>query len=238
MTSPTKRVEPKVKAKTTVNAVKPTSKMPSGIPSDHAWWTIPQTLAWIMHRNYAAIDTIPVGTSPFDILVDFIGTEADGGDRSQRLKSTLVVRDDFLANVKSGKLVVWASRTTDGPMEAVSAADWLTIDALAGNNPNFPPDALGGNYDDSPRYNRAAISGADVAAVWPPHHEMHTSDLQIQQIIEEAIRVKGDRLSIDEIDELELKNRMENSTAPQREKFRNMQITLRGAGKRGRKPKK
>ena len=238
MLVPKKKIAPKAKTNTTDNAAKPTSKKPSGIPSDHAWWTIPQALAWIMHQNYAVIDTIPAETSPFDILVDFFGTEADGGDRAQRLAMTLNVRDDFLKNVKSGELVVWASRTTDGPMEAVSAADWLTIDALSGNNPNFPPDALGGNYADAPRYYRAAISGADVAAVWPPHNEMHTSDLQIQQIIEEAIRVKGDRLSIDEIDGLELKNRTENSTAPQREKFRNMQITLLGAGKRGRKPKK
>ena len=238
MTMPTKKIAPKAKTKTTDNVAKPTSKKPNSTPPDHAWWTIPQTLAWIMHRNHAAIDMIPAGTSPFDILVDFFGTESDGGDRAQRLASTLLVRDDFLSKVKGGKLAVWASRTTDGPMEPVNAADWLSIDALSGNNPNFPPDALGGNYDDAPRYYRAVISGADVATLWPPQTEKHTSKLEIQRIVEEAIRVKGGRLTTKEIDELELKNRTENSTASQREKFRDMQNTLLGAGQRGRRPNK
>lgn len=207
------------------------------IEAKGVWWSIPQTLTWVMHRNSAAIDMIPLETTPFDVLIDFIGKESDSGNRSQRLSSTLIMRDDFLAKVKSGKLVVWGARSVDGPMQVISAADWLSIEALSGNNQNFSSDALGGNYDDEPRFYRSAILRDDVVALWPPHTKKHNSKIEIQRIIEEEIALKGGRLSIVEIDTLEMKNRTENSTVPQREKFREMQISIVGQGQRGRKPK-
>ena len=208
------------------------------MPAKSIWWTISQTLAWIHHREHAAIGMISPSTTPFDILIDFFGLEADGGDRGQRLASALIVRDDFLEKVKGGQLAIWASRSSDGTMEIVSAADWLSIDALAGNNPKFPPDALGGNYDDKPRYYRATALSSDVITIWPRGKIKRSTDLEIKRVVEEAIRKKGGRLTIDEIDDLELQFRAENSTVQQREKFRQMQISLRGAGTRGRKSNK
>ena len=208
------------------------------VATDHIWWSIPQTLTWIMHRQDASIDLIPAKTTPFDILIDLFGSEADGGDRSVRLTASLDVRNDFLAKVRSGVLAVWASRTPDGSMEIVTAADWLTIDALSGNNPNFPPDALGGNYDDRPRYYRSRIRRDDAVAIWPVSALKRSTDLEIKRVVEDAIRDNGGRLPVEKLDKLELEYRKTNSTVPQREKFRDMQIALQGEGKRGRVSKK
>ena len=81
------------------------------------------------------------------------------------------------------------------------------------------------------------VSVADALAVWPQYKSNRTAVFEIKQIIEEAIRIKGERLTVKEVDDLELKNRTENSTLAQREKFRKAQISMFGAGERGRKPK-
>ena len=208
-----------------------------GSGGNAVWWTIPQTLAWIVTRDYGVVRGVLRSTTAFNILVYFLQTQSTFKEMPKRMVPALVARDEFYTKCKNGKMPVWAASSPDGPMGIVSAADWQTIDVLAGNNPNFTHHALGGLYEDTPRYFRALILRTDVLTLWPEYALNQTPDFEIERVVDEAIRKKGDRLTTEEIYNLEKEYRRENSTVPQREKFRLAQNAILGEGKRGRKPK-
>ena len=209
----------------------------NNIATNEDWWSIPQVLAWIVVRDHKIVRGVNSSITPFDILVYFLEAQSTFEEIPKSMLPALDARKEFCTKCESGELSVWAARSQNGAMEIVSAADWFTIDNLKGNNPEFPHDALGGLYQEAPRYFRAVVSSADAIAVWPQYKSNRTPVFEIKQIIEGAIRKKGGRLTVKEVDDLEVKYRTENSTPPQREKFRKALISLFGAGERGRKPK-
>ena len=237
MAATSKKAKPSSITREATGSESSEGKKTKGIAGKGAWWSISQTLAWIVTRDYQILAGVHPFITPFDILAYFLEKQSTFTEIPKHMMLALDARKEFWTKCETGELAVWASRTPNGAMEIVSAADWLTIDNLKGNNPEFPHDALGGLYQEAPRYFRAVVSVADALAVWPQYKSNRTAVFEIKQIIEEAIRIKGERLTVKEVDDLELKNRTENSTLAQREKFRKALISMFGAGERGRKPK-